>query len=364
MGMSKRLRLVLLYGGRSGEHEISLISAAYVLANLDPERYEVIPVGMDKSGRCFLNDVAVLRTFHESLPVEIAGAVLLPALLENGQWFTEADVIFPMVHGPLYEDGCLQGILELADVAYVGSGVLASAMGMDKDVTRRLVCDARIQSAPYALLRDVDTADIDAFCKKVIANWGWPLFVKPACMGSSVGIHKVHDEAALRHAVMDAGRYDLDVLVEAYEKGREIELAVLENKHAALSPHVSLPGEIKVHHADGYYSYAAKYQSNSTELVIPAALDPVLIKTLQEIAAEIFVRMKCSGMARVDFLVDSEVGRICFNEINTLPGFTTISMYPKLWEASGLSYGALLDELVDLALQRHVKRHKLLRQHD
>ncbi|PJD92763.1 MAG: D-alanine--D-alanine ligase [Legionella sp.] len=360
--MSDLIKLVLLYGGKSGEHEVSLRSAASVLANLDPNRYHIIPVGMDKSGCCFLSDYQTLLAYPDELPIRTPESTPLPSLLKDGRLAIDADIIFPVVHGPLLEDGCLQGILEHACVAYVGCDVLSSAIGMDKDVARRLVGTDLVASARYrSLFSAASQEHKDLICKEAIEAMGWPLFVKPCSLGSSVGIHKAHNLEELMVAVEDAGRYDHVVLIEEYIKGREIELAVLENTQPGQAPRVSIAGEIEVHHPDAFYSYSAKYlESDQNQLHIPALLEPTMMQRLQTIAAEIFRRLKCRGLARVDFFVNDQTGQIYFNEINTLPGFTSISMYPKLWEASGLPYQKLLDELVDLSLRhQHIKDHMI-----
>lgn len=359
--MSK-INLLLLYGGKSGEHEISLISAASVLANLDNDKYNITPVGIDKEGCFFQNDYQELLAFNKALPVVTKNSKPLANLLLNGQLAIETDVIFPVVHGPLYEDGALQGLLELANIAYVGCPVLASAIGMDKDIARRLACQNGIKAAKYRLLDANTTAEEkDDFCKSVSQELGWPLFVKPCSMGSSVGIHKVKNMAELKNAVSDALRYDEAILVEEFIKGREIELAVLENRQSITAPKVSTAGEICVKHPDGFYSYTAKYlESEQTELHIPAKIDAATLKKLQEVASQIFINLKCRGLARIDFFLNEETGNIYFNEINSLPGFTSISMYPKLWQAVGLGYSELLDELIYLARMRKKHREQLV----
>lgn len=346
--MTRQINILLLYGGKSGEHEISLISAASVLQHLNPERYNVIPVAMDKTGCFYQNDYQEMRNYPKSLPVKTDKSKSLAGLLIDGKLAISADVIFPMVHGPLYEDGCLQGLFEIAGVAYVGSNVLTSAIGMDKDIARRLVCDENIRCARYhALSWHASAPEKQQFCQKISQEFGFPVFVKPCTLGSSVGIHKAKNMEELNAAVEDALRYDAEILVEEFIEGHEVELAVLENPLPTASPLVSKIGEIKVHHADGFYSYAAKYlESDQTELIIPAQLPENLSMRLQKSAAEIFTRLKCRGLARVDFFVNSETGTIYFNEINTLPGFTPISMYPKLWQASGINYSDLLDQLI------------------
>lgn len=359
--MSK-ITLLLLYGGKSGEHEISLISAASVLANLDTSKFHIIPVGMDKEGRFYQNNYQELLAYQNSLPVVTPNSIPLDSLLIKGKLAVNADIVFPVVHGPLYEDGCLQGLLELAGVAYVGCDVLSSAIGMDKDMARRVACRDGIRSAQYRTLSwHSTTAEKQQFCQQVIANLGWPLFVKPCTLGSSVGIHKVKNAAELVNAIDDALRYDETILVEECIFGREIELAILENRSCPSQPKVSTVGEIRVNHADGFYSYTAKYlESNQTELIVPAKLDDELVSRLQNMAAEIFIRLKCKGMARVDFFVNDQSGDIYFNEINTLPGFTSISMYPKLWQASGLPYKDLLNELVSLGMAHQRCRQQLV----
>lgn len=356
--MSKPIKLVLLYGGKSGEHEVSLRSAASVLAHLDPLRYDVTPVGLDKQGQWFLNDAQELLTYTDALPVVTPRSKPLSSILQNGQLALDADIVFPVMHGPLYEDGCLQGLLMLANVAYVGCDVLSSAVGMDKDIARRLACIQGIHSVRYRSLSGrVNDAQLDAFCHDVALELGWPLFVKPCSMGSSVGIHKVHNYTELREAIVDARRYDAWVLVEEFIQGREIELAVLESASGELR--VSVPGEVRVHHPDGFYSYSAKYlQSEQTELIIPASLEQNMVTSLQQAAMAIFNHLKCKGLARVDFFVQDETGKIYFNEINTLPGFTSISMYPKMCEASGIAYTTLLTTLIDGALYHQRERQK------
>jgi D-alanine-D-alanine ligase len=360
--MSNLINLVLLYGGRSGEHEISLISAASVLANLDAERYRITPVGMDKAGLFYVNDYHELLNYNKALPVMTEHSRPLESLFSHGRLAIDADVVFPVVHGPLYEDGCLQGLLELTNVAYVGCDVLSSAIGMDKDIARRLACVNGIKSARYKTLSwYASPAELEEFCQQTATELGWPLFVKPCSMGSSVGIHKARDMEQLLNAVRDARRYDEIVLIEEYVQGREIELSVLENALPAKTPRVSTPGEIRVNHADGFYSYTAKYlESDETELHIPAQLSDDLVSRLQQSATDIFTHLKCKGMARVDFFVNDEANEIYFNEINTLPGFTSISMYPKLWEASGLPYKRLLDQLIELAITHQHCRQQMV----
>ncbi len=358
--MSKLVNLVLLYGGKSGEHEISLISAASVLAHLNTEKYNIIPVAMDKDGLFHVHQYQDLLAYKEKLPVITEHSKPLISLLINGRLSVDADVVFPVVHGPLYEDGCLQGMLELSGVAYVGCDVLSSSIGMDKDMARRIVCVNGLKSANYKLLSwHSPASERQRFCQEVAEAFGWPLFIKPCAMGSSVGIHKAKNMVELLSAVDDALRYDEEILVESFISGREIELSVLESVVPSGVPRVSIAGEIRVNHPDGFYSYSAKYlESGHTDLIVPAPLSPNVQDQLKQAAADIFIRLKCKGMARVDFFVNDETETIYFNEINTLPGFTSISMYPKLWQASGLSYPDLLDELIRIAMV-----HQNCRQH-
>jgi D-alanine-D-alanine ligase len=358
--MSKLLNLVLLYGGKSGEHEVSLVSAASVLACLNAQKYHIIPIAIDKEGCFHLHHYDDLLPYKDKLPVSTARSKPLPSLLMNGRLAVDADVVFPVIHGPLYEDGCLQGLLKLADVAYVGCDVLTSALGMDKDMSRRVACVNGIRSARYQSLSwHCSVIEREQFCQRVAAEFGFPLFVKPCSLGSSVGIHKAKNPHELASAVEDALRYDEEIIVEEFIQGREIEVSVLENTNPSAKPRVSLPGEIQVNHPDGFYSYSAKYlESEKTALVIPAALSQILQQNIQQAAADIFIRLKCKGMARVDFFVNDKTETIYFNEINTQPGFTPISMYPKLWQATGLPYQDLLDELIQLA-----RIHQACRQH-
>ncbi|TAL61153.1 MAG: D-alanine--D-alanine ligase [Legionella sp.] len=360
--MTKPVNLVLLYGGKSGEHEVSLVSAASVLRHLNADKYHIIPIGMDKEGRFHLHQYNDLVKHTDKLPVVTEKSKPLDSLIINGRLAVDAEVVFPVVHGPLYEDGCIQGLLELANVAYVGSDVLSSAIGMDKDMSRRIACVNGVKSARYKLLSwHATPAEKQQFCEKVATEFGWPLFVKPCSLGSSVGIHKAKNKTELLAAVDDALRYDEEILVEEFIQGREIELAVLENSIPGNKPRVSITGEIRVNHPDGFYSYTAKYlESEQTELIIPAVLSQKLNEGLKQAAADIFSSLKCKGMARVDFFVDDKNEAIYFNEINTLPGFTSISMYPKLWQESGIPYPDLLDELIQIAMTHHQCRQHLV----
>jgi D-alanine-D-alanine ligase len=369
-----KLRVAVLYGGRSGEHEVSLQSAASVINNLDRDRFEIVPVAIDKQGRWRLNDLSLLEG-RKSLPVfkDAPKVVLPPSLAETadgsallplggGAEAKAIDVVFPVIHGPLCEDGTIQGLLELADVAYVGCGVLASAIAMDKEMAKRVARDAGIPIVPYVSLKQEEwKKDQRASAENIERELGYPVFVKPANLGSSVGVHKVTAADGLSGALDDAFRYDLKVLVETAIDAREIELAVLENPDSAAEPLVSVPGEINPTHE--FYSYEAKYlDEKGAELIIPARLDMSQTRQVHEIARNAFSAVGGEGMARVDLLMDRSTGKFYLNELNTIPGFTAISMYPKLWEASGINYQELLSRLIDLAVSRHERRRKLVRE--
>lgn len=361
--MSNLKNLVLLYGGRSGEHEISLLSAASVLRNLDTNFYNIIPIGMDKAGRCYLNNYQELLEYSDSLPVQTKNSKTIASLLIDGKFIIEDAVVLPIVHGPLYEDGCLQGLLELANVAYVGCNVVSSAVAMDKEMTKSIFSRSEnFKMARYKILHYRQTqVNLEDFCAQTIKELGLPVFVKPNTLGSSVGIHKAKTLNELINAIQDASKYDETVLIEEAIVGREIEFAVLENSADSLAPIVSVPGEIKVRHKDEFYSYTAKYiESDQTDLIIPAVMHDDLLRKFQSVAAEIFIRLKCTGLARIDFFLKQDTQEIYFNEANTLPGFTTISMYPKLLQYSGIGYKDLLNKLIELAISRKEYRENLV----
>jgi len=370
----KKLRVAVLYGGRSGEHEISLQSAASVINYLDRDRFEIVPVAIDKRGRWHLNDISLLEGKKCLSVFKDAPNVVLPpnpadmgsdsALirLDESAEARGIDVVFPVMHGPLCEDGTIQGLLELADLPYVGCGVLASAVSMDKDMAKRVARDAGIPIVPYVSLKyELWKKEKQQFATNIAGQLGYPVFIKPANLGSSVGVHKVKEPGGLNAALEDAFSYDRKVLVEAAVNAREIEVSVLENLEAGGDPLVSIPGEIEPAHE--FYSYEAKYlDENGAALIIPAKLDPEETKRAQEIGRKAFTVLECEGMARVDLFLDRLSGKFFFNELNTIPGFTSISMYPKLWEASGINYQQLLSKLIDLAISRHKKRKTLVRE--
>ncbi|MCC7441657.1 MAG: D-alanine--D-alanine ligase [Bdellovibrionales bacterium] len=373
---TKRLRVAVLYGGRSGEHEISLISAASVIRNLDPTRYEVIPVGIDKEGVWHLNDLKLIEShLQKALPVfmdtprvmlppttDSGGAGALVALGGVGSATPQRpiDVVFPVMHGPLCEDGTIQGLLELAGVPFVGAGVLGSAVGMDKGVSKRLVSAAGIDTAEFRTFRWDDWKHGRArVLDEIKRSLPYPMFVKPVNLGSSVGIHKVKSAGELEPALEDAFRYDSKVLVERGIAAREIELSALENVDGG-EPLISVAGEIIPTHE--FYSYEAKYlDEGGAALEIPAKISEAQQKEARAIAAKVFRALELEGMARVDLFLDKNTGKFLFNEVNTIPGFTSISMYPKLWEASGIGSSDLLNRLIELAIARHGRSNALKR---
>ncbi|HEX9760864.1 MAG TPA: D-alanine--D-alanine ligase family protein [Candidatus Acidoferrales bacterium] len=353
----KRLRVGVLFGGRSGEHEVSLASAASVIRALDPEKYEVVPIGITKDGRWLAGSGAqkllpeVLKSGRRIvLPADPNAATLVP-MDEDRSGGMRVDVIFPVLHGTFGEDGTVQGLLDLAGLPYVGAGVIGSAVGMDKEMQKRLFLQARLPVADfYAFQRREWERDRAAVLKAISRKFKFPVFVKPATLGSSVGMTKVKKAAELPAALDLAAEFAQKILVERAVKAREIEVAVLGND----DPRASIPGEIVPHRE--YYDYTAKYLEEGTRLIIPAKLKKDQVKKFQELAVRVFRAVECLGMARVDFFLERGTGTIYANEINTIPGFTSISMYPKLWEATGIPYPQLIDRLIELALDQHRER--------
>lgn len=315
----KKLKIGVLFGGKSAEHEVSLQSAKNVIGGFDKEKYQVTPIKIDKKGKF---DINALK---------------------------KVDVIFPVLHGPYGEDGSVQGLLKVLDLPFVGPSVLGSAVCMDKDITKRILKEEGIPIGKFITLR----AGEKILFEKVSKELGLPVFVKPANMGSSVGIHKAQNKKEFLSAIKDAFLYDTKIVIEENIAGQEIECAVLGNEH----PRASILGEIVP--INDFYSYAAKYErKNGADLLIPARLDKKVAGKIRQIAVKAFKILACEGMGRVDFFVKKN-GKIFVNEINTIPGFTGISMYPKLWEASGLPLGKLLDKLIGLAIERHKRSAKL-----
>jgi D-alanine-D-alanine ligase len=359
--MSDKLRVGILFGGKSAEHEVSLQSAKNVIDALDQNKYEVVLIGIDKQGAWLLNDTSQfllnsqnpklikLNQSNDAVTLVPQGGGMLTHLASN-QTGAALDVVFPILHGPFGEDGTVQGLLKLAGVPFVGSGILGSAVGMDKEMMKRLLREADLPVAPFLVFRahhaHLNFAD-------VVGKLGLPLFIKPANLGSSVGVNKVTNEDDFRHAVAEAFEYDRKILVEAFIEGREIECSVLGND----DPMASVPGEVIASHE--FYSYEAKYiDENGATLEIPAKVSEATARTIQDLAVKVFTTLGCEGLARVDFFLQPD-GEVIVNEINTMPGFTSISMYPRLWEASGIPYADLIDRLIRLAMERFEREQRL-----
>jgi len=352
----KRLRVGILFGGRSGEHEVSLASAASVIRGLDPDKYEAVPIGITKEGHWLIGAGA-----QKMLPEVLKGGqrVMMTAdptdaalvRLDGSGGGQRLDVVFPVMHGTYGEDGTIQGLLDLAGLPFVGAGVLGSAIGMDKDVSKRLLQIAKIPVVPWIAVQRADwerhPREVQSAVEK---KFKYPLFVKPATLGSSVGMTKVHSRAELAAGLNLAAEFAMKILVERCMIAREIEVSVLGNH----DPQASVPGEIVPHRE--FYDYTAKYLEEGTQLLIPAKLKPAQVKKIQQYAVAAFRALELSGMARVDFFLEKKGGKIYLNEVNTIPGFTSISMYPKLWEASGIPFRDVLDKLIALALEQHAEK--------
>ncbi len=340
-------KIAILFGGQSTEHEVSRVSATSVLNHIDNEKYTVYPIGITKDGKWFQykGDIENIGSgkWETDLENKIDGGINL--LLNK-----EVDVVFPVLHGMYGEDGTMQGFCKLMNLPCVGPSVMSSAVCMDKVYTKYLLEHERIKQADYVVVNAFDyNKDSKQFIYDIESKLGYPCFVKPANSGSSVGITKAHDRESLEVGLVEALKYDRKVLVEVGLNAREIEVAVLGNDN----PRASVAGEIIP--AKEFYDYEAKYQNASSKLLIPAALNDDEMVNIRESAVRIYKKLDCAGMARVDFLVDKESGEVYLNEVNTLPGFTSISMYPKMWEATGLSYSELINELVELAIERGEK---------
>jgi D-alanine-D-alanine ligase len=373
----KKLRVGVIYGGRSGEHEVSLASAAAVFKNLDPERYDAVAIRIEKDGRWALPEapptlVSAADVIHAGsdranleagstreahMMAHPGGETLLTIDRgsENAVSGLSLDVVFPVLHGPYGEDGTVQGLLELANIPYVGAGVLASAVGMDKAVMKLVFAAKGLPICDYDVVMKREwQRDERGILQRVVTRLGFPVFVKPANLGSSVGISKAKHVAELRTAVSLAAQFDRKVVVEAaVPQAREIEVAVLGNDE----PEASVPGEIIP--SREFYDYEAKYLDGASRDIIPAVLPGTLGEDIRTLAVAAFKAVDCAGMARVDFLLAGDSGTLYLNEVNTIPGFTTISMYSKMWAASGLAYPALLDRLITLAIERHSDKQQL-----
>ena len=365
MPSKKKIRIGLVFGGRSGEHEVSLASATSVMANLDPEKYEVVPIGITKEGSWLLGtEPARLLAAEQSVgettaaspqttAVTLTGDPRLRRLIpvEGNKTLNEngaLDVIFPVLHGTYGEDGTLQGLLEMANVAYVGCGVLGAALGMDKEKMKMVFTSVGLPNVDYLVYRRNEwERSPETIIETIEQRLGYPCFVKPVNLGSSVGINKAHNRAELHHAMHIAAEYDRKIIIERGINCREFECAVLGNDE----PIVSVVGEVIA--SNEFYDYNAKYLDNKSQVVIPADIPQTSAAEIRRQAIQAFLALDLSGLARVDFFLEKETNRVYINEVNTLPGFTEISMYPKLWEASGLPYPALLDRLIELAIERY-----------
>ena len=360
----KKLRVAVIFGGKSGEHEVSIASAAAIFKHLDPSRYDAVPIKIEKDGRWLLTGDVPTSISAADVHKDAAGqegaargiTTLQPIDPTSTLTTGGIDVVFPVLHGPYGEDGTVQGLLELANVPYVGAGVLGSAAGMDKAVMKTLFRARDLPVSPYLVaLRSEWARDTAGITSRVERELHYPVFVKPANLGSSVGISKAKDTAAFAEAMRLALQYDRKIVIEAaVPKAREIECAVLGND----DPQVSIPGEVIP--LREFYDYEAKYlDANGARAEIPARLTAEQAADVRRLAIEAFKACDLSGLARVDFLVNGDTGETFVNEVNTLPGFTEISQYPKLWEASGVSYPALLDRLIELAIERHTEKQQL-----
>jgi len=381
--MKNKIRVAVLYGGRSGEHEVSLMSATNVIQNLDRAQFDVIPIGIDKQGGWFLGDDILKQQLNTPVTLQLQRDAkrmlfnpdLIGKTLQQVQTVqmptqkTESermfDVVFPVIHGTLCEDGTVQGLLELTDVPYVGCGVLSSSIGMDKDVSKRLVMNAGLAVAPFVVIkRGHWDKNPDRYKELVNSQLQYPLFVKPANAGSSVGVHKVKNPQDFDAIIQDAFLYDTKIIVEQGIDAIELEVAVLESADYGADPIISVVGEVRPTGKHEFYSYAAKYlDEKGAELYIPAQLSSEILEKVQQFAKEIFSVLECEGMARVDLFLERGTNTIYFNEINSIPGFTQISMYPKLMAASGIGYTELLTHLVNLAVARHQRKSQLSREY-
>ena len=358
----RKLRVAVLFGGRSGEHDVSLMSARSLLSVLDPQRYELVQIGITQEGRWFTGE-DVLDQFENGKVDELRQVVVSPNPAEisiyvlQGEMLSklsDVDVFFPVLHGTFGEDGTIQGLFELAGVAYVGAGVVGSAVGMDKGIFKDVMVANQIPVVDtMVLLRAEIEKDMAAALEKAEKIGDYPLFAKPANLGSSVGITKCHNRSDLQEGLMEAASFDRRVLIQkGVKNAREIEVSVLGNNE----PVASVPGEVLP--SREFYSYESKYVDGTSGLQIPAQLPAETAERIREYAVRAYKAIDCAGMARVDFFVERDTNRIYLNELNSLPGFTKISMYPKLWEASGLPYNKLVDSLIELAIERKAERDR------
>ncbi len=369
MAHKKKIRVGIVFGGRSGEHEVSLASAASVMANLDSEKYETVPIAITKEGSWLLGTkpqqlLAAEHGAKQDVELEPSRAVTLtgdPRLrrliaVEQGEELGSAgalDVIFPVMHGTYGEDGALQGLLEMANVPYVGCGVLGSALGMDKEKMKMIFQRVGLPVGDFLVYRRSQWERApEPIMDAIELRLGYPCFVKPVNLGSSVGVNKAHDRAELLHFINEAAEYDRKIIIEKGIDCREVECAVLGNDE----PLVSVVGEVIT--SNEFYDYRAKYIDNKSQTIIPADIPQATAEEVRRQAALAFQSLDLSGLARVDFFLERETNQVYINEVNTMPGFTSISMYPKLWEASGLPYKELLDRVIELAIERHADQQR------
>lgn len=365
----KKIRIGLVFGGRSGEHEVSLASATSVMANLDKDKYEVVPIGITKEGSWLLGtEPAKLLAAEQSAShdeeldqttaVTLTGDPSLRRLIpvESGEDLganAALDVIFPVLHGTYGEDGTLQGLLEMANVPYVGCSVLGAALGMDKEKMKIVFQAVGLPVVDYLVYRRNEwERSPETILDAIEQRLGYPCFVKPVNLGSSVGVNKAHDRAELAHVINVAAEYDRKIIIERGINCRELECAVLGNDE----PTASVVGEVVA--SNEFYDYNAKYINNKSQIIIPAQIPQATAEEVRRQSVQAFLALDLSGLSRVDFFLEKETGKVYINEVNTLPGFTQISMYPKLWEASSLPYSQLLDRLIELALERHADRQR------
>ena len=357
VSLLSKIRVGLIYGGRSGEHEVSILSANSVISAIDRQKYDVVPIGITKEGRWLPGQSPVPLVESKELQVRLLGSsstnepISLISHQKQGEILSgileKVDVIFPVMHGPFGEDGTIQGLLELAGIPYVGGGVLASSVGMDKALMKAVFIQNGLPVGDYLVyLRKEWRSNPERVLNEIEKKIAYPCFIKPANLGSSVGISKAHQRDELKEALDLAAEYDRKIVVEKMLTGKEIECGVLGNDE----PEASIPGEIVP--CTEFYDYEAKYILNDSQLIIPAKIAPDLIQKVQDLAIRSFKAVDCAGLARVDFFVDMTKNEIYVNEINTIPGFTKISMYPKMWEATGIGYTELIDRLLQLAVER------------
>ncbi|GCE47496.1 D-alanine-D-alanine ligase [Thermosporothrix hazakensis] len=367
MGQKKKIRVGVVFGGRSGEHEVSLASAQSVMRQINPEKYDIVPIGITKEG-AWVRGADPTKLLEAGTPVALpegtaegtahvvalSGDPTLQSLIATEEEDQSAiDVIFPVTHGTFGEDGALQGLLEMANVAYVGCGVLGSALGMDKEKMKLIFQQVGLPVGPFTVFRRNEWERApETILDKIEQELGYPTFVKPANLGSSVGINKAHNREELIHAIKVAAEYDRKIVVEKGINCREFECAVLGNDE----PIVSVVGEVIP--SNEFYDYRAKYIDNKSQIVIPADIPQETAEQIRKMAIQAFIALDLSGLSRIDFFLNKDTGEVLINEVNTLPGFTQVSMYAMLWEASGIPYPELIDRLIELALERHEDRQR------